>query len=178
MNFARANGLGKWGEKQVIAHLISSGLKITDVSEDEAWQVQGVDIIVNEPIYGGMFKVWHADIKLDRMISRTGNLFIETLSGRNILGNMITSSADYFLYLDPKNCILYKVDRKKIFDYWQENQQTIEVKRVTNSTKRVTEGFLITTAHIQELDIATAEHIYVEGAINAAPRKELEALPF
>lgn len=182
-NFARARGLGKWGEKHVIKHLKSKPFlhSIEDVSEVEHWQKKGVDIVVSDfdPVTRANRK-WTADIKMDRMIHRTNNLFIETMSSEKVMGNMVTSSADYFLYLDPFNCKLYTINREKMLQYWQDNQQTLPVKQVGNK-ERITKGFLISTEDIVSFCLATVEDIFIEGArknkVEQPPTPE-EPLPF
>ena len=108
---------------------------------------------------------WTADIKMDRMIARTGNLFLETMSSEKVMGNMVTSAADFFLYLDPFNCKLYTIDRKRILEFWLKNQKDIPVKTVGNKD-RLTQGFLMTTELIIQTGLATVEDIYIEGARN------------
>lgn len=159
-NFARAKGLGKWGEKQVINHLMSKPgtIMVNDVAEDKEWQNKGIDIVVTDKT-----GEWTADVKLDRMIARTGNLFIEIMSSDKTMGNMVTSSADYFLYLDPFNCKLFTINRQKLFDFWHDNQKDIVTKEVGKS-ERKTKGFLITVELIQEIGLAIVEDIYVDGA--------------
>ncbi len=175
-SFARARGLGKWGEKHVIAHLRNL-YEVKDVSEVEEYQKKGIDVLVSGPTCDP----WTADIKMDRMIARTGNLFIETMSSEKVMGNMVTSSADYFLYLDPFNCKLYTIDRKKMLDFWVKNQKDIEVKKVGNKD-RLTQGFLITTELITSIGLANVEDIYIEGArnnkIEAPVANEPGPLPF
>jgi hypothetical protein len=179
-NFARARGLGKWGEKHVIAHLRANPVieEVEDVSEIEKWQKQGVDIVYT--LADGQGSQVTADIKMDRMIARTGNLFLETMSSEKVMGNMVTSSADYFLYLDPFGCKLYTIERKKILDFWLANQESLPVKQVGNK-ERITKGFLIKTDDIVSKGLATVEDIYVEGAknnkIDPPAAKEI-ALPF
>lgn len=141
----------------------------------ESWQKKGVDIVYT--LADGQETKVTADIKMDRMIARTGNLFMETMSSEKVMGNMVTSEADFFIYLDPFNCKLYWIQRKKILDFWLKNQTSLPVKQVGNKD-RITKGFLITTEAIVDMGLATVEDIYVEGARKNKIEATIEPLPF
>ena len=161
-NFARSKGLGKWAESQVKRHLSEKEnyIHIIDVSEDAAMQKHGVDFIwiKKEDAFAKSYLV---DVKLDRLISRTGNIFFETLSGKDIIGNLLTSIAETFMYLDPFGKELYYIDVNNLRSWWLLGHDDVEIKTVRNND-RLTQGFCVKKEDIVKMGFGHVEPIVIE----------------
>lgn len=156
-NFARQNGLGKWGEGRVVKYLEGKGWKVTDVSSDKEYQKKGIDLLLERGE-----EEFSVDVKMDMLHHRTGNLFIETLSSdkSKTKGCALTSAADHFLFYDPFGQKLFFVNLKKIRSFYELNGESIAqaTKKVKNDGY-YTEGFVITPELLIAADIATVEEL-------------------
>lgn len=108
------------GEWQLKQHFRRLGATVTDVSDNPSYWKKDIDLLVEQD--GKNFSV---EVKWDRVISRTGNLFIEMLSDidRNKAGWFMFCEADYLYYGDAVNKKYYIFDFPKLKKYVLENKQ-------------------------------------------------------
>lgn len=123
--FDKMNKQGLAVQEIVKAHLESRGNKIIDVSQVKEYQKRDIDFIVSKD-----GKTTTLEVKKDKSLFRTGNIFIECGSYR---GNYYSAGwikycdADYICYYDTtaaKGLILDRLillsllDQGKVIDYY------------------------------------------------------------
>lgn len=123
--FDKMNKQGLAVQEIVKAHLESRGNKIVDVSQVKEYQKRDIDFIVSKD-----GKTTTLEVKKDKSLFRTGNIFIECGSYR---GNYYSAGwikycdADYICYYDTtaaKGLILDRLillsllDQGKVIDYY------------------------------------------------------------
>jgi hypothetical protein len=170
-SFAQQRSFGKWGERCVLKHLEEHKdiQSVRDVSEEKEWQEKGIDFIIEGQ---GNDNYWTADVKLDMLHQRTGNLFIETMSSAKKEGCAITTKADKFLYFCPKNKktnpgegTLYYLDMRMFQNWYKENEGELRKQELLRSVKNEgyeSEGIAMTIELLQELKFITEEAIAIE----------------
>lgn len=147
----------------MIKHLEkSSGIDyIEDVSDKKEYQKKGIDIIIH--LADGQDSQWTADVKLDRKIKFTGNLFIETKSTEKKPGCLLTSEADSFLYLDPSAGKLYYIPVRPLVEFYNTHYEEIKpyLKKVKNENYE-SEGFCITPEALAVMVDSQEESIAIQ----------------
>ena len=121
---------------------IKSPYKIVDVSEDDKYQKNDIDILMykfslckREYIYITSF-----EIKTDFIIHKTNNIFAETQTqrdnGHNTTGWLYKSKADFLLYYDPYKNVFYQTDLNVLKEYVANNINTLTYKKVYNKKEK------------------------------------------
>ncbi|MEP0807660.1 MULTISPECIES: hypothetical protein [unclassified Coleofasciculus] len=103
-DFNTQNKVGKAGELAIDHWLQFLGYGINDVSEVPEYQKAGIDRLLTRPDSS----IAKAEYKTDLKAKQTGNLFFEIVSveHRNIIGWGLTSQADLWIFLIPRQEIL------------------------------------------------------------------------
>lgn len=118
------------GENKILEYLNSlpETVKVTDVSKDNEYQKIDVDLI-----WETKEKKILIEVKVDGIMSKTGNLFFETISNhiKNTLGCFIYSKADLMYYLDSNNMILYAFDLKLAREWFLDNIESFEERKTS-----------------------------------------------
>lgn len=154
-NFRVQNIRAKEGERIVIDSVekilapepepkfkIKSPYKIVDVSEDDKYQKNDIDILMykfslckREYTYLTSF-----EIKTDFIIHKTNNIFAETQtqrdSGHNTTRWLYKSKADFLLYYDPYKNVFYQTDLNVLREYVANNINTLTYKKVYNKKEK------------------------------------------
>ena len=112
---------GKKGETLVSSFLISIGYQVEDVSHDPEFQKRDIDLIAGKEVGERMT----IEVKSDSMVSRTGNICIETIGniGKNKKGWLYYCQASHLFIVDVVNNIIYCVRFKEFFDMYQANKK-------------------------------------------------------
>lgn len=108
----------KRGERLVENYLNEKGWTVTDVSDNKEYQVIGVDFLTEKD--GESRQI---EVKLDTVINRTGNFFIEIVGyqEQGKPGWFETSEADYIFYIDAATDIAYVFKVEDMREYLQNN---------------------------------------------------------
>ena len=106
-NFDTQLKLGQGYEKDIFEHLKKDNW-IIDIG-DRSFQQQGIDCIISK---GDL--TYSIEIKSDTRASKTGNLFIETISvdRQNKKGWAYTTQSDFIFYYLPIDLIVYILSSK------------------------------------------------------------------
>lgn len=125
--------LGEKGEQMVKQYLIAKGHHVIDVTKDSRYYKSDIDFIVDSKT---------AELKTDTIIWKTNNLFIEDeifyYNGEYYgQGWLHYTKAEYLLYLDINNRILYKYKMQDVKDYIQQNKKRITKKACNDKNKKV-----------------------------------------
>lgn len=134
---AKQNLVGKVGEEKVIELLkkISSVVRIDDVSDISAYQLEDVDLLVYCDVDGKQ-KLRKIEIKTDERAGETGNFFVEKSihylkdihdeegnliyeKGQIRQGWLYASKADWFFWYVPGNKKIYACSAKQLRRYVQ-----------------------------------------------------------
>lgn len=112
---------GKKGETLVSSFLISIGYQVEDVSHDPEFQKRDIDLIAGKEVGERMT----IEVKSDSMMSRTGNICIETIGniGKNKKGWLYYCQASHLFIVDVVNNIIHCVRFKEFFDMYQANKK-------------------------------------------------------
>lgn len=147
--WAESLELGSYCEQLVYAYLRSTGATINDVTADAEYQAQEIDAVITLPD-GSQRAI---EIKGDRQIAGTGNLFVEHRirlynSGTWRNGWYHTSKADYLYYVDVVNMWLYIIPmdglRAYIAEYTDENYYGLGMKECPDTDKnRLVKGITV-----------------------------------
>ncbi len=104
--------------------------EIEDVSKDQSYQKQDIDLII---IYTDLTEVT-VEIKVDNQIYRTNNFFFETISNdvKNTPGCFFYSKANKFYYFDSHSGDLFIIDLLTARAWFNKNIDSFE--EVSTST--------------------------------------------
>jgi hypothetical protein len=149
--FKNSLTLGKLGEEEVIKYFNKQEIEFVDVRNDKDYQSKDVDFV----LYTSM-DAWCVDIKTDNMISKTGNLFIETTSNKELgkKGWLYASKADEIWYFDYVNKIIYVLHLEKFRDWFERYKDQFQERIVINkhATGTYTSmGYLIPLTELDQL---------------------------
>lgn len=142
---------GKKGEILAANLYENAGCTIEDVSDDVEYQKQDIDFIVhyNE-------RSAKVEVKYDRVISRTGNLFLEINTDKGVtdtLGWFKYSNADILFYIDSKNAIGIEIKMKELREYVEENAGCIKTRTLTDDFggfSKTREGYCLPLEKIKD----------------------------
>lgn len=105
----KQKGAGDIGEQLTQAFYNANGVELTDVSGDAYYQSKDIDFLSSDGT--------SIEVKYDRVISRTGNLFLETNTDAgcsNTPGWFIYSEATYLFYIDGVNSKAYEINLSEL----------------------------------------------------------------
>jgi hypothetical protein len=144
---------GKEGEALAMEFYSNAGCAIEDVSDDAAYQKQDIDFIA----YRGNKKAL-IEVKYDRVISRTGNLFLEINTDKgesNSPGWFKYSNADILFYIDSKNAIGIEIKLEELRNYVDEHQGWLQTRTLTDNFGdfiKIREGICLPLYTIEDKD--------------------------
>ena len=144
-DFAEDNAIGKRGEKIFSDFMSRIGIKFTDVSEDENYQSDDVDFLVSSKKLGRDVGV---EVKNDRWIHRTGNVFFETVSNVDFdtQGCFSKSKADFMAIVSEDEHSIYFIKMVPLREFVEKNMNSLtKIERVSGSNSS---GYLIPLSEI------------------------------
>jgi hypothetical protein len=116
---------GKYGEYLFQRYLQKKGLDVKSAPEEEFPYYDIVSIL-----YG---KKHTYEVKTDRQIHKTGNLYIEFLNiNRMALSGIFTSTADFYVYIDRESLMAYVFNRGYLLRFVFEGRYTTLKSKVDN----------------------------------------------
>lgn len=140
--FLRDKAKGKCGEQIVFDYYNSIGCNIIDVSEDKEYQQQDIDFLID----GTGYEVKTQTCLLENKIC------IELIANveRNYNGWFYTTAAQYLVFVDKVNSILYKIRTEDLREYYYKNKQNITTWKQDNRYKTSVIAF-IPIAELEEI---------------------------
>ena len=125
--FLRDKAKGKCGEQIVFDYYSSIGCNIIDVSEDKEYQQQDIDFLID----GTGYEVKTQNCTFENKIC------IELIANveRNYNGWFYTTSAQYLVFVDKVNRVLYKIRTEDLREYYYKNKQSIQPRQQYNTYK-------------------------------------------
>lgn len=142
--FLRDKAKGKYGEQIVFDYYNSIGCNIIDVSEDKEYQQQDIDFLIDGTGY---------EVKTQTCIYKENKICIELTANveRNYNGWFYTTAAQYLVFVDKVNGILYKIRTEDLREYYYKNIQNIKARQQRNTYKTSIIAFI----PIEELEEIT-----------------------
>lgn len=125
--FLRDKAKGKYGEQIVFDYYNSIGCNIIDVSEDKEYQQKDIDFLIDGIGY---------EVKTQNCILEN-KICIELKSNveKNYNGWFYTTAAQYLVFVDKVNSILYKIPVEELREYYYKNIQNIKARQQHNTYK-------------------------------------------
>lgn len=125
--FLRDKAKGKYGEQIVFDYYNSIGCNIIDVSEDKEYQQKDIDFLIDGIGY---------EVKTQNCILEN-KICIELKSNveKNYNGWFYTTAAQYLVFVDKVNSILYKIPVEELREYYYKNIQNIKARQQRNPYK-------------------------------------------
>lgn len=115
-NWSELKKIGEQGEQAAINLLKRYSVSVEDVSDNSAYYDKDIDLLcVNR--FGNSYSV---EVKWDKRIAATGNMFIELFAGKND-GWFKKCEADYLFYGDSNNQCFYILEYKELRQYINDN---------------------------------------------------------
>lgn len=141
--FLRDKSKGKYGEQIVFDYYNSIGCNIIDVSEDKEYQQKDIDFLIDGIGY---------EVKTQNCILEN-KICIELKSNveKNYNGWFYTTAAQYLVFVDKVNSILYKIPVEELREYYYKNIQNIKARQQRNTYKTSIIAFI----PIEELEEIT-----------------------
>lgn len=140
--FLRDKAKGKYGEQIVFDYYNSIGCNIIDVSEDKEYQQQDIDFLIDG--IGYEIKTQNCLLENKICIEITANV------ERNYNGWFYTTTAQYLIFVDKDNGILYKIRTEDLREYYYKNKQNITTWKQDNRYKTSVIAF-IPIAELEEI---------------------------
>lgn len=140
--FLRDKAKGKCGEQIVYDYYNSIGCNIIDVSEDKEYQQQDIDFLIDG--IGYEVKTQNCLLENKICIELTANV------ERNYNGWFYTTAAQYLIFVDKVNNILYKICTEDLREYYYKNKQNIQTRQQHNAYKTSVIAF-IPIAKLEEI---------------------------
>lgn len=125
--FLRDKAKGKRGEQLVYDYYNNIGCNIIDVSEDREYQQQDIDFLIDG--IGYEVKTQNCIYENKICIELTANV------ERNYNGWFYTTAAEYLIFVDKVNGILYKIQTEDLREYYYKNKQNIQPRQQINTYK-------------------------------------------
>lgn len=142
------------GEHELIYALRENGYFVDDVSGDPAYWMYDIDLLVN-PVFPkiGEDVVTSIEVKWDRRLAQTGNLFIEIENPRSRGGRgwFEFCMADYLAYGDATNRTFYFFKMTDLKNYIYETKNDLRCR----STYDGSYGYLLPLSSISALVVGT-----------------------
>lgn len=132
--FLRDKAKGKCGEQIVFDYYNSIGCNVEDVSEDKEYQWQDIDFLIDGIGY---------EVKTQNCIQEN-KICIELTANveRNYNGWFYTTSAQYLVFVDRINGILYKIRTEDLREYYYKNKESIAERNQANTHKTSVIAFI------------------------------------
>ena len=136
-NFTNKLKEGQQYEKDIFAHLKKDNWRVKIADREQ--QSQGIDCIISKENL-----TYAIEIKSDTKASKTGNIFIETISvdTQNKKGWAYTTQSDFIFYYLPLDLIVYILNSKWVTNSVQSWEHRFP-KRIINNQEYNTVGLLI-----------------------------------
>lgn len=111
---------GQKGEAMASSFLTSIGYQVENVSQDPNFQKVDIDLIAGKEVGERMT----IEIKADSMVSRTGNICIETITNvaKGKKGWLYYCKASHIFFVDVVNRIIHCVRFNEFYDMYQQNK--------------------------------------------------------
>lgn len=124
-NFYSTLATAKLSEALVADFLSNRGWIVTDVSNDPNYQLQDIDIIIEQ---GDCRRT--IEIKRDNCIAKTGNLILETITNarRHTKGWFEITTAEYLFVHDTKNNVLLVAAISHLNQFIDEHRKLAQYK--------------------------------------------------
>ena len=132
--FLRDKSKGKIGEQLVYDYYTNIGCNVEDVSEDKEYQWQDIDFLIDG--IGYEVKTQNCVQENKICIELTANL------ERNYNGWFYTTSAQYLVFVDRINRILYKIRTEDLREYYYKNKENIITRNQANTYKTSVISFI------------------------------------
>lgn len=134
------------GEYDLIWSLREHGYKVIDVSKDPAYWDKDIDLIATNIFTNNTTSL---EVKWDKRIAATGNLFIELENPRSKGGNgwFKFCEADMLAYGDACNRIFYFIKVSNLKKYIEENKLELDCRTTGDGSY----GYLIPLALVEHL---------------------------
>lgn len=126
-NFVFDKAKGKRGEQIVYDYYNSIGYNIIDVSGDKEYQQQDIDFLIDG--IGYEVKTQNCIYENKICIELTANV------ERNYNGWFYTTAAQYLVFVDKVNSVLYKIRTEDLREYYYKNKQNIAERKQDNAYK-------------------------------------------
>ena len=141
-DFLRDKAKGKRGEQVVYDYYCGLGCSVIDVSEDKEYQQQDIDFLIDGIGY---------EVKTQNCIQEN-KICIELTANveRNYNGWFYTTAAQYLVFVDKVNEILYKIQTEDLREYFYTNKQNFEIRQQHNAYKTSVIAF-IPIAELEEI---------------------------
>lgn len=125
--FLRDKAKGKCGEQIVYDYYCDLGCTVIDVSEDKEYQQKDIDFLIDGIGY---------EVKTQNCILKN-KICIELKSNveKNYNGWFYTTAAQYLVFVDKLNGVLYKIPVEELREYYYKNIQNIKVRQQRNTYK-------------------------------------------
>ncbi len=130
------------GENELKEYLRARNYKVIDVSDNPHYWKKDIDLFAMDQ----EGQITSIEVKWDSVISKTGNLFIETMtnSQKQIKGWFTFCEAEYLYYGDSKNKLFYVIEMAQLREYIEANKANLEVRRANeNNGMKTSEGYII-----------------------------------
>lgn len=133
--FLRDKAKGKCGEQIVYDYYCGLGCAVIDVSEDKEYQQQDIDFLIDNISY---------EVKTQTCTYTENKICIELTANveRNYNGWFYTTAANYLVFVDKVNGILYKINTEDLREYYYKNKQNIETRQQRNAYKTSVIAFI------------------------------------
>ena len=150
--FERDKEIGKCGEQIVYNYYRGLGCNVIDVTEDREYQLQDIDFLID----GIPIEVKTQTCQMEEKIC------IELMSNveRNYNGWFYTTAAQYLIFVDRRNHILYKIATEDLRAYYYKNKQHIHIIPQNNKNNNYK------TSNIAYIEIAELADIMERIEIN------------
>lgn len=142
MAFNDDKAKGKYGEQIVYDYYNNTGSNIIDVSEDKEYQQKDIDFLIDG--IGIEVKTQNCILQNKICIELTANI------ERNYNGWFYTTAAQYLVFVDKVNGILYKIPVEELREYYYKNKQNIQTRQQHNAYKTSIIAF-IPIAELKEI---------------------------
>ena len=126
-NFVFDKAKGKRGEQIVYDYYNSIGYNIIDVSGDKEYQQQDIDFLIDG--IGYEVKTQNCIYENKICIELTANV------ERNYNGWFYTTAAQFLVFVDKVNSVLYKIRTEDLREYYYKNKQNIAERKQDNAYK-------------------------------------------
>ena len=135
------------GEKEFMWGVREHGYIVDDVTDDPGYWSRDIDFLIT-PVFGED-AVTAIEVKWDKRIAATGNLFIELENPRSRSGHgwFEFCEADYLAYGDARNRIFYFIKLTDLRDYIKEHK--LEMKYMTTADGSY--GYLLPLLHVKHI---------------------------
>lgn len=142
-NFNEPHNPGEWELK---ATLRNHGYSVEDVSDNPNYWYKDIDLIVTNNETGQVSSI---EVKWDRRIAATGNLYIEFANPRSKGGKgwFEFCEADLLAYGDAVNKVFYIIKVSELKKFVARNRDVLQVRKTWDGSQ----GFLLPKEYITHL---------------------------